>query len=174
VTILRPGAVFGPGRVGITGRVGIDTFGVFLHLGGSNRIPFTFVDNCADAIALGGLVPHDPGEVFNVVDDDIPTSREFLRLYKKRVRRFTSLFVPYSIAHALCHLWEWYSGFSRGQLPPVFNRARARTEWAGTRYSNRKLKEVLGWRPRIPMSAALDLYLDYQRQAGASPAARDA
>ena len=34
---------------------GIDTFGVFLHLGGSNTIPFTYVDNCAEAIALAGL-----------------------------------------------------------------------------------------------------------------------
>ena len=34
--IVRPGSVFGPGRQAITGRVGIDTFGVFMHLGGSN------------------------------------------------------------------------------------------------------------------------------------------
>ena len=32
--------------------VGIGTFGVFLHLGGSNTIPFTYVDNCAEAIVL--------------------------------------------------------------------------------------------------------------------------
>ncbi|MDH5669988.1 MAG: NAD-dependent epimerase/dehydratase family protein, partial [Nitrospira sp.] len=36
---LRPGSIFGPGKTAITGRVGIDTFGVFLHIGGGNRIP---------------------------------------------------------------------------------------------------------------------------------------
>jgi len=41
--IVRPGAVYGPGKTGITGRVGIDTFGIFLHLGGSNRIPLTYI-----------------------------------------------------------------------------------------------------------------------------------
>ena len=92
--ILRPGAAYGPGDRGITGRVGIDTFGVFLHLGGSNRIPLTYVDNCAEAIVLAGLVKGVDGEVFNVVDDDLPTSRNFLRRYKKSVRSFRSLYIP--------------------------------------------------------------------------------
>ena len=51
--ILRPGAVFGPGKKNLSGRVGIDTFGFFIHLGGSNVLPLTFVDNCAEAIVLG-------------------------------------------------------------------------------------------------------------------------
>ncbi|HLQ75895.1 MAG TPA: NAD(P)-dependent oxidoreductase, partial [Terriglobia bacterium] len=76
--ILRPGAVYGPGKHSITGRVGIDTFGVYLHMGGGIQIPLTYVDNCADAIVLGGLVPGVDGEVFNVVDDDLPRSRKFL------------------------------------------------------------------------------------------------
>src|SRR5205807_994577 len=53
--IVRPGSVYGPGKEQITGRVGIGTFGVFLHLGGSNTIPLTYVDNCVDAIVLAGL-----------------------------------------------------------------------------------------------------------------------
>src|SRR5438128_5064808 len=39
--IIRPGAVFGPGKQALSGRVGIDTFGFFIHLGGSNRLPLT-------------------------------------------------------------------------------------------------------------------------------------
>src|SRR5262249_54849308 len=66
--IVRPGYVYGPGNEAITNRVGIGTFGLFLHLGGRNPIPFTYVDNCADAIALAGLRPGIEGEVFNVVD----------------------------------------------------------------------------------------------------------
>src|SRR5208283_2259157 len=84
-TIVRPGQVYGPGNEGISGRVGIGTFGIFLHLGGSNRIPLTYVDNCAEAIALAGLKPGADGQVFNVVDDDLPSSRKFLRLCKKNV-----------------------------------------------------------------------------------------
>src|SRR5437667_443388 len=73
--IVRPGYVYGPGHEDITGRVGIGTFGVFLHLGGSGRMPFTYVDNCAEAIALAGVRQAIDGEIFNIVDDDLPSSR---------------------------------------------------------------------------------------------------
>ena len=53
--IVRPGYVYGQGKSAITGRVGIGSFGIFLHLGGGNRIPLTYVENCADAIVLAGL-----------------------------------------------------------------------------------------------------------------------
>src|SRR5439155_17934516 len=39
--IVRPGAVFGPGRRDLSGRVGVDTFGFLVHLGGSNQLPLT-------------------------------------------------------------------------------------------------------------------------------------
>ena len=54
--MVRPGSVYGAGNAEVTGRVGLGTFGLFLHLGGSNTIPFTYVENCAEAIALAGLV----------------------------------------------------------------------------------------------------------------------
>lgn len=148
--IVRPGVVYGPGNPAINGRVGIDTFGVFLHLGGSNPIPFTYVDNCADAIVLAGIVEGVDGEVFNVVDDNLPTSRQFLNLYKRNVRGFKSLYVPRTVSYGLCYVWERYAEWSEGQLPPVFNRRRWRTFWKKTRYSNEKLKRLVGWQPRIP------------------------
>src|SRR5208283_912449 len=86
--ILRPGAVFGPGKRELSGRVGIDTFGFFLHMGGNNQLPLTYVDNCAEAVVLAGLRPGVEGEDFNVVDDELMTSAEFLRAYKQKVKPF--------------------------------------------------------------------------------------
>ena len=82
--ILRPGAVFGRGNPALSGRVGINTFGFFIHLGGSNLLPLTFVDNCAEAIVLAGLQPGVEGEIFNIVDDELPTSRQFLDAYRQK------------------------------------------------------------------------------------------
>jgi nucleoside-diphosphate-sugar epimerase len=152
---LRPGSVYGPGKKQITGRIGIDTFGVFLHLGGGNLIPFTYVDNCADAIALAGLKPGVDGEVFNIVDDDLPSSRKFLRLYKRNVRNFTSIYVPHAVSYLFCRLWEQYSTWSHGQLPPVFNRRKWHVEMKQTRYCNDKLKKRLGWAPKVSMDEGL-------------------
>lgn len=153
--IVRPGSIFGPGKASITGRVGIDTFGFFLHLGGSNRIPFTYVDNCADAIVLAGVTSGVDGEVFNIVDDDLPSSRQFLRQYKRNVGNFKSIYIPRSVSFTLCWLWQEYSNWSHGQLPPAFSLRRWRAEWKKTRYSNQKLKARLGWKPIVPMAEGM-------------------
>src|SRR5439155_575686 len=79
-------------------------------------------------------------EVFNVVDDDLPSSRRFLRLYKRHVRRFTSIYVPHLVSYALCALWEKYSYWSEGQLPPAWNRRTWNAYWKKTRYSNARVK----------------------------------
>jgi|SRR5215472_5892800 len=164
--IVRPGYVIGPGNPGITGRVGIGTFGIFMHLGGSNQIPFTYVDNCADAIALAGLKTGIDGEVFNVVDDNLPSSRRFLRLYKRNVRRFKSVYIPHFLSFAGCYLWERYSMWSQAQLEPVFNLRLWRRYWKRTRYSNDKIKKRLGWTPKVPMTEALRRYLESCQSAG--------
>jgi len=156
--IVRPGHVYGPGDEGMTDRVGSGAFGVFLHLGGSNRLPSTYVDNCAEAIVLAGLKEGVDGEVFNVVDDELPSSRQFLRLYKRNVRKFRSLYVPHAVSYALCCLWERYSTWSKGQLPPSFSRKRWHTMWKKTYYSNAKLKTQVGWAPKVPMAEGCRRY----------------
>jgi nucleoside-diphosphate-sugar epimerase len=161
--IIRPGPVYGPGKKALTGRVGLDTFGIFLHLGGSNRLPLIFVDNCAEAIVLSGIVEGMDGEVFIAVDDDLPTSREFLRLYKKNVGHFPSIYLPYPIFYFLNWLWEKYSNWSEGQLPPVFNRRSCATYYQKQIYSNRKLKELTGWSPRVPFKEASRLYFEFMK-----------
>jgi nucleoside-diphosphate-sugar epimerase len=158
--IVRPGQVYGPGNEGITGRVGISTFGIFLHLGGSNSIPFTFVDNCAEAIVLAGMQRGIDGEVFNVVDDNLPSSRRFLRLYKRHVKGFRSLYVPHFLSYALCALWEKYVVWSEEQLPPAFNRRRWHAYWKKTCYSNEKIKCRLGWSPKVPTEEGLRRFFE--------------
>ena len=157
--ILRPGYVFGPGKRELNSRVGIDTFGMFIQVSGSNPLPLTFVDNCAEAIVLAGLKPGIEAEIFNVVDDELPTGRQFLESYKNRVKPFRSVRIPYSLAYAICIFWEKYSKWSKNQLPPTFNRRRCAAEWKPMRYSNQKLKDRLGWKPRVPMNKAMEAFL---------------
>ena len=161
--IVRPGTVYGPGKAFIPGRVGIDTFGPFIHLGGSNPLPLTYVENCSEAIVLSGLIQGIEGEVFNVVDDDLPNSREFLRMYKKKVKRFKSVYVPKIISYTFCWLWEKLSRWSAGQIPPVFSRREWNAYWKKTIYDNKKIKEKLGWRPIKNTEQALNEYFEYCR-----------
>jgi len=157
--IVRPGYVFGPGKRELSGRVGNSTFGLFVQVSGAQSLPLTFVDNCAEAIVLAGLKTGIDGEVFNVVDDELLTGRQFLKAYKKKAKSFVSIRVPYIVGYTMCLLWERYSKWSRNQLPPAFNRRRCSAEWKGNRYSNQKLKERLDWKPRVPMDRAIEAFL---------------
>lgn len=168
-TILRPGVVFGPGRAGsILGRCGVDTFGFFMHVTGQHQIPLTYVDNCAEAIVMAGLADGADGEVFNVVDDDLPSSSQLLRAVKRNLGRFFSVRAPYRLFLAFCVGWEKYSAWSEGQLPPVFNRRMCAAYHKGNQYTNEKLKRLIGWTPRVPMEQALARYFAYMKQAGQS------
>jgi nucleoside-diphosphate-sugar epimerase len=108
---------------------------------------------------LAGLKSNVDGEIFNVVDDELLTSRQFLEAYKKRVKPNFSLPVPYFLAYGMCVLWEKYSKWSKGQLPPAFNRRRCAAEWKGNRYSNEKLHQRLGWKPKVNMEEAMASFL---------------
>jgi len=162
--IVRPGVVYGPGKRAIPGRVGIDTFGIFLHLGGANRLPIIFVDNCAEAVVLAAVVEGVDSEVFVAVDDELPRSRDFLRLFKRNVRRFPSVCIPYGMFYALNWAWERYSIRSEGQLPPVFNRRICAAYYQRQRYTNQKLKDLTGWKPRVPFEQASSRYFEFMRQ----------
>jgi nucleoside-diphosphate-sugar epimerase len=166
--IMRPGITFGPGKSKIPGRVGIDTFGIFLHLGLGNQMPLTYVENCAEAIVLAGLTPGIEAEEINIVDDDLPKSREFLRRYKRKVKRIATIPVPYSIFYLFNAAWERYSQWSGGQLPPVFNRMTCEAYYKSHKFSNRKAKTLLSWQPRVGMNEALDRFCTYARSRSAS------
>jgi nucleoside-diphosphate-sugar epimerase len=163
--IVRPGTVYGPGKKFIPGRVGIDTFGVFLHFGGSNPLPLSYVENCAEAIVLAGLIPGIDGEVFNIVDDHLPNSREFLRLYKKNVQNFRSIYIPKPFGFLFCFFWEKFSKWSGGQIPPVYTLREWEAYWKKTFYTNKKLKEKTGWSPRVTTADGLLAFFLSCRQA---------
>ncbi len=146
--VIRPGVIYGPGGPAMSARVGLNLFGLFLHLGGSNRIPLTYVENCADAIVTASESPDAVGHAFNVVDDDLPSSRAYLRRYRREVTRVPFVRVPYAGMVLLSRAVEWYHRRSRGQLPAVFTRYKTASLWKGTRFDNTKLK-CIGWSPRV-------------------------
>lgn len=162
--IVRPGTVYGPGKAFIPPRVGTDTFGLFIHLGGSNKLPLTYVTNCAEAIVLAGLVAGIEKEVFNIVDDDLPTSREFLREYKKYVKRFKSIYIPHILSYLLYYAWEKFANWSKGQLPLVYTRREWWAIWKKVEFKNNKIKEKLGWRQSVSTREGLNMFFDYCRR----------
>lgn len=154
LTVLRPGVIYGPGGTPLSGRIGLDVLGVFLSLGNRNLLPLTYVDNCADAIVMAGQTPESAGQIYNVVDDDLPTCAQYLRAYQKEVRPLRTLSVPYPVLKTISWAVERTSRASYGQLPAFFTPYRTASSWGGNRFSNEKLKS-LGWRPQVSTAEAM-------------------
>lgn len=72
--------------------------------------------------------------------------------------------MPGIVSYLLCIAWEKYANWSEEQLPPVFNRKRWHVEWKKTNYSNEKLKERLGWTPRVSMTEGLKRFFESCRE----------
>jgi len=160
LVVLRPGVIYGPGGGHFSNRVGLSLFGRFLHLGGNNLLPLTFVDNCAEAIVVAALHGAD-GDVYNVVDDDLVTSKQYLAAYKKNVKKLRTLPVPYFMLMWGSKMVENYSTKSKGQLPAIFTPYKTRAMWGGNQFSNARLKSI-GWKPllttREGMQRAFDAF----------------
>jgi nucleoside-diphosphate-sugar epimerase len=154
LTVLRPGVIYGPSGPAMSSRVGLRVFGIFLHLGRRNRLPLTYVDNCADALIAAAEAPGALGETYNVVDDDVPTAREYLRRYRREVERVRVLSLPLWATRLLSRAVEWYHRYSRGQLPAILTPYKTEAMWRSFRYENGKLKSI-GWRPAVATDEGL-------------------
>jgi dihydroflavonol-4-reductase len=157
LVVIRPGWIFGPGQNILGPRIGLNLSGLFIHLGGDNMLPLTYVDNCADAVVHAGRILGLEGQVFCLVDDSLPTSRDLFRRYRREVRAIAYVDVPYPLLRFIAWANALYSERTQGHLPPVFTPYKVKALWAGHHYSNRKAKEMLDWAPRVPMQKALEL-----------------
>jgi 2-alkyl-3-oxoalkanoate reductase len=158
LVIIRPGAIIGPGKDWGFGRVArVGRFDLIFSPGA--RFPLTYVSNCADAIvrALDASVPS--GSVYNIVDDELPTYRQFHRLG----RRFggetvgPALYLPWVVVTLLGGAVSLINSLlfrGRAKLPELLDGRRQRVRWRPMTYSNRAARQHLSWAPAVPLEVA--------------------
>lgn len=160
LVVIRPGVIFGEGRDVLSSRVGLKVGPLLLRMGGSQTMPYTYVENCAAALRCAGLAQGVEGEVFNVLDDGLPTGSQLLKMYRRSGRRLRSLWLPRPAIGPVSSLYEWYSRWSQGQLPAVITRYKSDSIWKGVRYTNAKAKSRLGWKPAVGFDEAFRRSVD--------------
>jgi UDP-glucose 4-epimerase len=145
---------------------------VHLVFGGSTRIPLTHVVNCADLLATAAEDPRAIGETFNAVDDDEVRVWGYLGEYLRRTGGGgVRLPVPYPVAMAGIRLARWSSRRlfrGKGKLPSLLVPCRFEARFKPLRFSNRKAREALDWRPPRSFSDCLGMTYD---RPGVPPAA---
>jgi nucleoside-diphosphate-sugar epimerase len=154
LVILRSGVIYGEGGNVLPSRIGFYVGPLFLQIRGRNLLPLTYVENCASAVVLAAQPSTFPEGIYNVVDDDLPTSIEYLRQYRFHVGKMHSVRLPMFLADFLSKGIEHYHAYSKAQIPLALTPYRVRSTWKGHTYSNAKLKSV-GWRQGVPTQEAM-------------------
>jgi 2-alkyl-3-oxoalkanoate reductase len=159
VTIVRPGAIFGPDRWWDGGAAARLKGRVWLAVAPQAKPKLVSVWNCADAIVLCVDNPTSIGETFNIVDDDLPTQRQY-----EAMLREAGLFdghvlpLPYAVASGaaraigLVNRWRFNGN---AQVPYYVHEPRMTASFKPFEYSNAHAKRVLGWRPALSVADAI-------------------
>ena len=166
--ILRPGVIYGDDKGLLSPRVGMALPGLpfFLKIGGRARVPLTHVENCADAFALAVLKPELGSHVLNVVDDDCPTQKQYLRIYQAAFGKIPrKIPLPYPMFLLMCWCLDQLHQVSKGNFPGIFSPYKAKSMYRRFRYSNERIKSVLGWVPEVSLSQGIESAKKYSHSA---------
>ena len=155
LTVLRPGFIFGRGNEDLA-CLGQKVGRFQLLFGPGSRIPLSHVDNTADAFVTATENPKAIGQTFNIVDDEGPTFREYLRDYRRGTgKNALTIPIPYGLAYTAVRFARWTSKTlfrGKGKLPSILVPCRFEARFKPLRYTNRKVREVLGWNPPLDLA----------------------
>lgn len=149
LVVVRPGAIYGPGKDWDFGRA-MRIGGVDLIFAPLARMRLVHVDDCARALVAALEAPVDGELVVNVVGQDQPTHWAF----HSRARRAGApvgmpVPVPYWLVRATGAAAWLASGLAfRGQarLPELLDLPRQAARWRNLRYSAERAQQQLNWR----------------------------
>ena len=168
--ILRPATVYGPGSKEVIGEIARAIRGRHMLLVGGGRAVagLCYVENLLDAVLLALRHAAAPGHAFNVSDGLDVTWRQLVDdlaagLGAPRVRWS----VPYWLASAVGATLELgYRSLRRAtgvSAPPLLSRQAVQVLGCNQDFSTRRLRETLGWEPRVGYAAGLEATLAWLR-----------
>jgi nucleoside-diphosphate-sugar epimerase len=160
LVVLRPGMIWGKDNL-LNAWLGLPAGGrVWVRTGAHARVPATYVENSAEAAILAAESEAAGGQTFNVVDDALPTQKEFLRLVLSRLTpRPTVIPVSYTFLRVVAAMIDLINKRllrGRGKVPGLLVPSRLQARAKPLLYSNQKIKDVLGWRPSYSLEQGLD------------------
>lgn len=142
LTVLRPGAIYGPGQTW-NAHLGPALGSLLIRLGRDGQIPLIHVENCAEAILLAAEA--QASGTYNLVDDDLPDRPRFVAAHARSGWPRLVLPLSWRLMLGAARLVDPLPGHRPGLLRPAVLRARMMP----MRYSNARAKDALGWFPRI-------------------------
>ncbi|HLQ23049.1 MAG TPA: NAD(P)-dependent oxidoreductase [Gemmatimonadales bacterium] len=155
LTVLRPGYIWGRDHEFVAA-LGQPLGKLHLVIGPFVRLPFTHVENCADLFAVAVDDARARGETFNVVDNEGERVWSYLGAYLRGTgQRPLRIPIPWGLAFLAIRL-AYATVFGRNpKLPHILVPCRFESRIKPLRYTNRRARQVLGWRPPLDFRECL-------------------
>jgi len=164
IAILRPGIIYGP-----RGQIFFPTIGfalknkLFVIIGGGNRVlPLTYVGNVVDAILLAATQDEAVGHVYNIVDDDQITQRQYVdELIKRTSDKGFSMRVPFLLLYSASFILEKQAAWTKKTTPPLLTRYRLLSGTRDLCYDTTRARNELQWKPNVSLEEGLKRTYDW-------------
>lgn len=157
--ILRPGVIFGKDNLW-TARLGMQGRKTWVRTGAFAKLPLTYVENCAEAIVMALECPQADGGTFNVIDDELPTQRQYAAALKHRwPTRVKIVPIPWTVMRTIAGVADLTNKLlfkNRAKLPGLLVPARLHARCKPLRFTNERLKNATGWKPKYSWREGLD------------------
>jgi nucleoside-diphosphate-sugar epimerase len=154
VVVLRPGLLYGPGRRPPLARQSFSRGGLKLLLARQQyRLPFSYVDNVADAAVLALNAPNAVGRAFTVVDVNVAQA-ELVAAYRAAAgESWRPVYLPVRLIGAGAWCAERALRVARRRSPVTYHQIRRATDSAW--YDCSCAEQILGWQPRVDLREGL-------------------
>ncbi len=166
VVVVRPGRIYGhdhPSQPLFMGRVKKRLMGNTWVVVSrpSYLVPVAYVDNAAEAVVMAGTRDGVEGQIFNVIDDDTLTQKEYFRalaeIEKSKGRGLRVAFLPVGLfVPAVIAVDTLFKFLKRRAWSVAY---QLRRSGRNARYSTDAARSELGWQPRTSLREALELSL---------------
>jgi 2-alkyl-3-oxoalkanoate reductase len=167
--ILRPGQIFGPGSAP-TAPSGAIAFGShWLVVGnGKRQLPLVYVDDVVDALLLARLCAVAPGSIFNIVDTERVTHREYVAARKGHPGAAVGVtYVPEWIMYSAGWMCEQCARLVKGSLP--LSRYRVKSIRPLGPFDVTAAEHSLGWKPSFGTTRGLKFTFCSAREPAPQP-----
>ena len=155
VTILRPGVIFGPGRPLPTALIGARLGKLDIVFGRpSQPFPLSYIENLLDALELAAHAS-DPHLLQYVVLDNEKLTLGQYHEAREKITGSRTIFLPTWPVVMAATLSHPVIRFLPGD-PGAFSRRQMLRASQDRHYSTRRLRDELGWTPKVSLAEAIE------------------
>ncbi len=166
VSIIRPGAIYGPRDRLVADRVfrQVSPPVVVWPEASNPKYSIVFVSDAADCALLVATSGQAIGQIYNVAPPYSVRFREFAAtMIQAMGGSKLQLTIPYAMGYAWCALMEGWSRLRRVNDMPYLTRSALRFLNKGMFLDGSKARDELGWEPKVSIEEGTRLYVQWRR-----------